>query len=77
MSPIFAYVGPEVTIPALSVIATVAGFFLMFGKMAIRWAVYPFRWVVGRTNSVSVEGAVGAESSQAVAMNESSPTTGA
>lgn len=40
-SLVFAYFGPETVLPVTSVIATVLGIVMMFGKNALRFA---FRW---------------------------------
>ena len=38
---VLAYFGPETVLPVTSVIATVVGLFMMFGKNTLR---YIFRW---------------------------------
>lgn len=47
ISPLFAYVGPETTVPLLSALASVGGFLLMFGKSTIRFAIRKVRGAVG------------------------------
>jgi hypothetical protein len=45
---LLAYFGPETVLPATSMIAGVAGFLLMFGKQAGRFAAMMVRRIIGR-----------------------------
>jgi hypothetical protein len=38
-STIFAYIGPDTLLPLTSVVATVAGVILMFGRNSVRYSV--------------------------------------
>jgi hypothetical protein len=43
---LFAYIGPETVLPLTSVLAAVAGVFVVFGRMAVRYPVALFLRVV-------------------------------
>lgn len=43
---LFAYFGPETMLPLASVIATVVGTVLMFGRSSFRLALAPFQWLM-------------------------------
>jgi hypothetical protein len=45
---VFAYFGPETVLPATSAIAAAAGFLLMFGKQAGRFAALMVRRIISR-----------------------------
>ncbi len=40
---VFAYFGPETVLPLASVVATVVGAILMFGRLSLKFALMPFR----------------------------------
>lgn len=42
---IFAYFGPETVLPLASVVATVLGVFMMFGRLTLKFALAPFQWI--------------------------------
>lgn len=42
---LFAYFGPETVLPLASVIATVFGVVMMFGRLSLKFALAPFQWV--------------------------------
>jgi hypothetical protein len=42
---LFAYLGPDVMLPLASVVATVLGMVMMFGRVSLRFALAPFRWI--------------------------------
>ncbi len=43
---LFAYFGPETVLPFASILATVLGVVMMFGRMSLRMMWSPFRWVI-------------------------------
>lgn len=47
---LFAYFGPETVLPLASVIATVFGVVMMFGRASFRIALAPFRWLMKKGN---------------------------
>jgi hypothetical protein len=40
---LFSYFGPETVLPLASVVATVIGAILMFGRLSLKFALMPFR----------------------------------
>lgn len=50
---LFAYFGPETMLPLASVLATVVGAVLMFGRASFRLALMPFQWVMKKGKSPS------------------------
>jgi hypothetical protein len=41
---VFAYLGPDTMLPLASVVATVVGMVMMFGRVSLKFALAPFRW---------------------------------
>ncbi len=50
---LFAYFGPETVLPLASVLATVFGVVMMFGRASFRIALMPFRWIFKKGNAPS------------------------
>ena len=48
---LFAYFGPETVLPLASVLATVFGVVMMFGRASFRFALMPFRWIFKKGNA--------------------------
>lgn len=66
MNPLFAYFSPETMLPATSILATVVGIFMMFGKGTVRLIVGAWRRVLLRPRATSLRGphfSIGAEAS--------------
>lgn len=47
---LLAYFGPETVLPLASVLATVFGVIMMFGRASFRFALAPFRWLFKKGN---------------------------
>ena len=43
---VFAYFGPETMLPLASVVATVVGVVMMFGRLSLKFAMAPFQWLL-------------------------------
>ncbi len=43
---LFAYFGPEAMLPLASVLATIVGAVLMFGRASFRFALAPIQWMI-------------------------------
>jgi hypothetical protein len=52
---LFAYFGPETVLPLASVVATVIGAVMMFGRSVWHYAAIPVRWVLNRSRPRSAE----------------------
>lgn len=50
---LFAYFGPETILPLASVLATVFGVVMMFGRLSFRIALAPFRWIAEKARKPS------------------------
>lgn len=53
-----AYFGPETVLPLASVIATILGVIMMFGRLSIHFALAPFRWVMSKAKGNSASPAM-------------------
>ena len=45
---LFAYFGPETVLPLASVVATLIGAVMMFGRSVWQFALIPIRWAMSR-----------------------------
>lgn len=43
---LFAYIGPDTILPLTSIVAAVAGFFMMFGRNSLRFATKCYRAIL-------------------------------
>jgi hypothetical protein len=46
---IFGYFGPETVLPVTSIIATIVGLVMMFGRLSVRMFLHCLRFVLGGT----------------------------
>ena len=54
----FAYFGPETVLPLASVVATILGVVMMFGRLSLHVAMAPFLWVWNKTRGKSASPAL-------------------
>lgn len=48
---LFAYFGPETVLPLASILATVFGVVMMFGRASFRFALAPFKWLMKKNKT--------------------------
>jgi hypothetical protein len=46
MSPLFAYVSPDMMLPVASTLAAFVGLVLLYGGIILRFLFAPFRWAM-------------------------------
>jgi len=50
---LIAYFGPETVLPLASILATIFGVVMMFGRLSLTFAMAPFRWIWNKARGQS------------------------